>query len=43
MATLVNVAKMPPAGVKPPYAQDWNAAARDPGFPREHISNMLCA
>ena len=28
--TLVKVAKIPPVGVKPPYIQDWNAAARDP-------------
>ena len=27
---LVRVAKMPPAGVKPPYAQAWKAAAREP-------------
>jgi hypothetical protein len=28
--TLVRVAKIPAAGVKPPYIQDWKAAARDP-------------
>jgi hypothetical protein len=26
----VRVAKTPPAGVKPPYAKDWKAAARVP-------------
>ena len=30
MAMLVNVAKIPPAGVNPPYIKDWNAAASDP-------------
>jgi len=32
IAMLVNVAKIPPAGVKPPYINDWKAAARDPVF-----------
>lgn len=27
---LVNVANIPPAGVKPPYMKDWNAAASEP-------------
>lgn len=27
IAMLVNVAKMPPAGVMPPYMNDWKAAA----------------
>jgi hypothetical protein len=27
---LVRVAKMPPAGVKAPYAQPWKAAAKEP-------------
>jgi hypothetical protein len=31
--TLVRVAKIPAAGVKPPYIQDWKAAARDPIIP----------
>lgn len=30
IAMLVKVAKIPPAGVKPPYIYDWNAAASDP-------------
>ena len=30
MAMLVNVAKIPPAGVNPPYMKDWNPAANDP-------------
>jgi hypothetical protein len=30
IAMLVRVAKMPPAGVNPPYAQLWNHAAMDP-------------
>lgn len=30
--TLVMVAKSPAAGVKPPYIQDWKAAAIDPAM-----------
>jgi hypothetical protein len=30
IAMLVNVAKIPPAGVNPPYMKDWNAAAIEP-------------
>jgi len=30
IARLVNVAKSPAAGVKPPYIQDWNAAMHEP-------------
>src|SRR6185437_14945811 len=30
---LVKVAKIPAAGVKPPYIQDWNAAAIEPSIP----------
>jgi hypothetical protein len=30
MVILVRVAKIPAAGVKPPYIQDWKPAARDP-------------
>lgn len=30
IAILVNVAKIPPAGVNPPYIKDWNAAASEP-------------
>lgn len=30
IAMLVKVAKIPPAGVKPPCIYDWNAAASDP-------------
>jgi len=30
IATLVRVAKIPAAGVKPRYTKDWKAAATDP-------------
>lgn len=30
IAILVNVAKIPLAGVNPPYIKDWKAAAREP-------------
>jgi hypothetical protein len=30
IAMLVSVAKIPPAGVKPPYMSAWKAAAREP-------------
>jgi hypothetical protein len=30
IAILVNVAKIPLAGVNPPYMKDWKAAAREP-------------
>jgi hypothetical protein len=30
---LVKVAKIPAAGVKPPYIQDWKAAAIEPEIP----------
>lgn len=30
IAMLVNVAKIPPAGGKPPYMKDWNAATSEP-------------
>ena len=30
IAMLVNVANIPPAGVKAPYINDWNMAAREP-------------
>jgi hypothetical protein len=30
MAMLVKVAKIPLAGVKPPYMNDWKAAAIEP-------------
>ena len=35
---LVNVAKRPPAGVKPPYATDWKAAASVPVVTRVYWS-----
>ncbi|KKA18804.1 hypothetical protein T310_7244 [Rasamsonia emersonii CBS 393.64] len=42
IAILVNVAKMPPAGVKPPYMRDWKAAAREP-VTRKRIGICLLA
>jgi hypothetical protein len=30
IAILVNVAKIPLAGVNPPYMKDWKVAAREP-------------
>lgn len=35
IAMLVRVANMPPAGVNPPYMNDWKAAANVPKVTRE--------
>jgi hypothetical protein len=39
IAMLVNVANIPPAGVKAPYINDWNMAAREP-TPKKILSDM---
>jgi hypothetical protein len=36
---LVSVAKIPPAGVNPPYMSAWKAAARDPIETNELVSS----
>lgn len=40
IAILVSVANIPPAGVKPPYINDWNPAANDPGHKVSGVSNF---
>lgn len=41
IAMLVNVANIPPAGVKAPYIHDWNAAASVPSRPLADIHTTI--